>query len=136
MLYTAEFERLKKIYDEMDEAKREMIGPMVLMPFAAMAVFGLVLVPFGVIRLIHVPFIGLLAAVGSALMIAKVMDIRNELRQWRESRDAAPLPSIAATAMTDTAALRLAAAANDPGNAAENTAGQAGENRQRRDNAG
>ncbi len=109
MMYQEEFLRLKKIYDGMPRPKREMIGPILALPFVAMGVFGFVLLPFSFGSLLAVLCIGAFAAGISGFMIVKLVDLREEIAQWRSAAKTThgPLPG--------EAAFRLLAVANDPG---------------------
>jgi hypothetical protein len=108
MMYQEEFSRLKKIYEGMPAAKREMIGPILALPLVAMGIFGFVLLPFSFGSIVAVVCIGALAAAISAFMILKMVDLRDEIAAWRKASKAHP-------PKPGEAAFRMLAASNDPG---------------------
>lgn len=109
LLYEKEFEKLKDIYDHLRPASREMVRPILAMPLAVMAVFGLVLVPFGVLSLVQVLLLGVLACAVAAGLIYGIVDVRRELALYRERVAAAQKqPFVQKRSVT-------MAAANDPG---------------------
>jgi hypothetical protein len=113
LLYEKEFEKLKDIYDHLRPASREMVKPILAMPLAVMAVFGLVLVPFGVLSLVQVILLGVLACAVAAGLIYGIVDVRHELALYRERVAAAQKqPSVQKRSVA-------MAAANDPGQVAE-----------------
>ncbi len=69
MLYQNEFTNLKKIYDTLPEPQRETAKIISALPIGAMGVFGLVLVPLGIIGLGTVFLIGIFSTIAAALMI-------------------------------------------------------------------
>lgn len=108
MMYQDEFTRMKQIYDNMPEPKRQLVGPIVGLPIASMALFFLVLLPFGLASLGFVLLAGMLGAAISALMLKTVVDIRPEIAAWRASApqgDSRP----------GDAAIRMLSIANDAG---------------------
>ena len=111
MIYRDEFTRLKQIYDRMPEARRLMIGPMAGLPFMAMALYGIVLLPFGYGGFGMTLLIGALGEVLAAAMIFATMDIRPEIAAWRNGEPA----TREAPGLPPEAALRLLSIANDPG---------------------
>jgi hypothetical protein len=110
MMYQEEFSRMKKIFDKMPQAKREMVGPILALPPVTMALFFLVLLPFGLASLAFVLFAGVLATLLSATMIATMVDIKKEYAEWRAS---APV----AEDRAGDVAIRMLSIANDPGKA-------------------
>jgi hypothetical protein len=114
MLYQNEFSRMKKIYEKMSPARRDMVGPMLALPLVVIVLFGIVLVPFGVIGVPGLVFSGLLAAAISAAMLLKVVDIRPELKEWRSGA-----PHMASVERPGDLAIRMLSVANDPGEAVQ-----------------
>jgi hypothetical protein len=110
MMYQQEFSRMKKIYDKMPMAKREMVGPILALPPVSMALFFFVLLPFGLASLAFVLFAGALATLLSATMIATMVDLRQEYAEWRAG-DARPEDR------AGDIAIRMLSIANDPGQA-------------------
>ncbi|TAL28390.1 MAG: hypothetical protein EPN97_14760 [Alphaproteobacteria bacterium] len=123
MLYQNEFSRMKEIYKRMPPAKREMAGPILALPLAAMGVFGLLLMPFGFASLATVIFVGALAALVTASMLVTIIDLRPEYAEWRRGSGGAE----PANDLPGEAAIRMLSVANDPGEAEPAEAG----NRQR-----
>jgi NADH:ubiquinone oxidoreductase subunit 6 (subunit J) len=122
MLYQKEFSRIKEIYKRMPPAKREMAGPILALPLAAMGVFGLLLMPFGLASLATVIFVGALGALITASMMVTIIDFRPEFEEWRRGGRAEP-----ADDLPGEAAIRMLSVANDPGTA--KTAENAGTSR-------
>lgn len=84
LLYETELRKLKDIYDHLRPASKEMVRPIIAMPGVVMAVFGLVLVPFGVLNPIHVLGLGILATLVAAGLICSVVDVKQELGRYNE----------------------------------------------------
>ena len=118
MMYQEEFYRMKKIYDQMLPAKRDMIGPMLALPPVSMALFFLALLPFGLANLALVIFVGAISTLISAVMIALMVDIRKEIAEWR-----ATAPATAES--PGEIAIQMFSIANDPGQKPENAAEKA-----------
>lgn len=109
LLYEKEFAKLKDIYAHLRPASQEMVRPILAMPIVAVTVFGLVLVPFGVLSVLQVILLGLLACCISAGLIYGIVDVKQELALYRERvADAQKQPSAKRRAIS-------MAAANDPG---------------------
>lgn len=109
LLYEKEFEKLKDIYTHLRPASQEMVRPILAMPLVVVAVFGLVLVPFGVLSVLQVIFLGLFACAVAAGLIYGIVDVKKELALYRTRVEAAQKQASAqrrAIAMP---------AANDPG---------------------
>jgi hypothetical protein len=69
MLYQNEFQKIKEIYVELPDASRETAQIISSLPVAAMALFGLTLMPFGIIGLGTVLIIGILATPAALIMM-------------------------------------------------------------------
>jgi len=69
MLYQKEFLKIKEIYTDLPEAHRQVAQIISSLPVAAMALFGLTLMPFGIIGLGTVFMIGLLATPAAMAMM-------------------------------------------------------------------
>lgn len=112
MLYQNEFSRMKDIYNRMPTVKREMVGPILALPLVAVAVFGLLLMPFGFASLATVIFVGALATLVTASMLVTILDLRPEYEEWRNGGKQQP-----ANDRPGDAAIRMLSVANDPGEA-------------------
>jgi len=119
MLYQKEFLKIKKIYTDLPEAQRETAQIISSLPVAAMALFGLTLMPFGIIGLGTVLLIGILATLASMAIMALCIPCGEKagmegLKAWaavitgREEAPAALTPE----SFTGTP-VQMAAAAND-----------------------
>lgn len=112
LLYEKEFEKLKDIYMHLRPASKEMVRPILAMPIVVVAVFGLVLVPFGVLGVVQVLLLGLAACAIAAGLIYGIVDVKQELSLYRERVAAAQKqPSVQKRSVA-------MAAANDPGKTA------------------
>jgi hypothetical protein len=108
LLYETELRKLKDIYDHLRPASKEMVRPILAMPPVVMGVFGIVLVPFGVLNPIHVLGLGVLATLVAAGLIYAIVDVKQELARYNERMAAERLvPPVQKRAI-------VMAAANDP----------------------
>ncbi|MEZ0262035.1 MAG: hypothetical protein ACAH80_13580 [Alphaproteobacteria bacterium] len=109
LLYEKEFEKLKDIYAHLRPASKEMVRPILAMPLVVVALFGIVLVPFGVLSVAQVLLLGIAACGVAAGLIYGIVDVKKELSLYRDRMQALqkqPSAQKRSIAM---------AAANDPG---------------------
>lgn len=107
MIYQEEFYRMKRIYDQMPPMKQDLIGPILALPLVSMALFFLVLLPFGLASLAIVLAAGVIGAAIAAAMIVTMVDIRKEIAEWRATPPAPGRPG--------DVAIQMLTIANDPG---------------------
>lgn len=119
MLYEKEFQKIKEIYTNLPEAQRETAQIISSLPIAAMALFGLTLMPFGIIGLGTVLMIGILATPAAMAMMGICIPCGEKtgtegLKAWAAVLAGREETSVAFTPESSTGTpLQMAAAAND-----------------------
>lgn len=78
MLCQNAFAQLKDIYEQLPDASRSIAKIMSWLPAAALAIFGLTLVPLGIIGLGTLIMIGLGSTIAAGLMMAAVIPCGDE----------------------------------------------------------